>query len=164
MITAEHLNQLRATRSALIRIEADELLQNIADGMNPADLREAATVAEAQLRDSIAAPHLYVAPLRDVTRQARAQGMRIRLVDSSNGNTDLHTLIEAATNAIREAPHAATVTVRAEPAGRSTIGTILIHNGDKQEIFPITANQPGLNSREYYHRWNVERAQWDSHP
>lgn len=120
----------RKARVAEIDAEVRPLLEAITAGVDPASLREAATVTEAQLRDAIRADRLAVSPLREAVAAARMRGVNVRLADDSGGKRDLGKLIEAATCAVASALAGEAVTVRALPPTHHQVGTVLIADRD----------------------------------
>lgn len=122
----------RAEGLARLEQMALPFLRRVADGTDPAELRQDAVVLEGQLRDQVRAGALAV-PLADAVGSARARGVDVRLLDDLRESPSEGMLAEL-TAFVRERLHRMTdgkLVVRLLPSGREVQATVLVARPDE---------------------------------
>lgn len=123
-----------------VRRLAGGLLERIAHDPSPVSDYEIAQfrLTEAQLRDSIRGRSVTTPYLLEVTRAARARGVRVDILDE-RGRPLPTAVLRAATHRAVEVLHAATsgsVTIRAFPEGDPT-AVFIVHDGNSADEEPV---------------------------
>lgn len=130
----EAARQVRRVRVTELATVAVPLLEKISSGAPlTADDRMEFALTEAQLRDSVRGRSLAVPAVETATSRARRRGVEVMLLDDRGEGIEDGAALERMVTAIVEVLDAATggqVTVRLQPAGRSTAVTIVAADGD----------------------------------